>query len=322
MMLTLQILGLILCLIGSAYFSGMETGVISIHKLRLRHRLRQGVPGAKTLTEFREDPDHLLGTTLVGTNICNVVSSVLATSICVTLLGTSGYGFATVSMTIIVLIFGEYLPKAWFQSSPITRTRPLAGTLRFFGYVFYPVSRAVTAIAKILIPAKNSDSLAESLFVTKDEIRHLTNVGEQAGELTADKRRMIHSVFDLSTKTCGDVMLPREQLAVVTADTPVDDVLKLAREKTFSRFPVFHKDSDNFVGIANIGDMLAEETPEGKVGDFMRPPQFVTENTRLDQLLARMRTTRQPMALVTDQQSQVLGLVTTDVILQELFGVV
>ena len=319
-MLAAEFILLVICIIGSAFFSGMETGIISIHHLRLRHLLRRGAPGAETLQTFRDNPDHLLGTTLVGTNICNVVGSVMATSVAVAILGSSGYGVATAAMTFVLLIAGEYLPKAWFQSSPTLRTRPFANTLKIFGYVLYPLSYGVTAIAKILVPARGREEQRDAAFVTREEIRHLTQEGERAGEFTSKERRMIHSVFDLTTKTCGDIMVPRDQWCVVTSDTPAADVLRLAAEKKCSRFPVYQKEDERFVGMVNIEDILVQTAPPGHVGDYMRPPQFVRIDTPLHRLLARMRSTRQSLALVTDQKSDVLGLVTAEDVLQEIFG--
>jgi len=234
-----QLLIVALAILGSAFYSGLETGVVSINRLRLRHLIRHKVKGADILLDFLVHPDHLLGTMLVGNNLCNVVASVTAVSLGAHLMGTAGYTIGYAALTLIMLMFGEYLPKAWFQALPAERSLPFAKLLQINGYIFYPVSRVMTALARLLVPVPASREDQPRPFVTKEELKHLTTEGERSGALTSDERRMIHSVFELTHKACRDIMVPRENFNLVHDDTPRDEILEIARTKSISRLPVF-----------------------------------------------------------------------------------
>jgi Mg2+/Co2+ transporter CorB len=126
----LQVLIILLCMVGTAFYAGIETGMISIHRMRLRHFVREGLPGAEILEGFLSKPDRLLGTTLVGTNLCMVIVSVVHTSLGARLSEKWGEPVAAVMATVLVLICCEYLPKAWFLSKPFDRCRPLPMKVR------------------------------------------------------------------------------------------------------------------------------------------------------------------------------------------------
>ncbi|MEM7394418.1 MAG: DUF21 domain-containing protein, partial [Verrucomicrobiota bacterium] len=139
-------------LIGSSYYSGLETGIFSINRLRLRHLVRKKVPGAAILDDFLKRPEYLLGTTLVGNNLCNTITSVTALSLGTFLAGSIGNALAYVIITLIMLISGEYLPKAWFQGKPAARTLPFMKSLKVNGILFYPITLVTTWLARILVP--------------------------------------------------------------------------------------------------------------------------------------------------------------------------
>lgn len=317
----LSILFILVCLVGTGFYAGMETGVISIHRLRLRHLVRQRVPGADILQDFLDHPDNLLGTTLVGTNIFMVMASISSASLAETHFGVLGYYLSSVAMTIVILICCEYLPKAWFQGRPSARTRPFARVLKLSGYVFYPASRFVISLAKIMIPSRRRVEGATQPFITKEEIKHLIRESEHSGELTPDERRIMSRVMELMHRTCRDIMVPLEKMSSVPHDAGVENVLRLAREKAFSRFPVYQKETGQFIGVLHIYDLIPRAgSGRGAVTDYVRPPQYVSHDLSVDKVLPRMRMNHHPMALVTDERSSVVGLVTIEDVLREIVG--
>lgn len=316
----LYILLILFGLVGSAFYSGLETGIVSINRLRLRHLVRRKVPSADILNEFITQPDHLLGTTLVGNNVCNVLASVSAVSLGTHLMGNTGYSIAYVLLTVIMLVFGEYLPKAWFQGLPAQRCLPFAKLLKWNGYIFYPLSRFFTALAKILVPVRTREDV-ETAFITIEELKHLTHEGEKTGALSADEKRMITHVLELSGKPCSDIMIPQRQVTKVNVDTPTQRLLELARAKKFSRFPVWDPATKRFMGVVYMYDLLYDEDASGKTArHYMRAPQYVSGATPIDELLPRMRLSHQPMALVRNERDHVIGLITIEDILEEIVG--
>jgi putative hemolysin len=318
---TLQLFLILVAMVGAAFFAGIETGIISINRLRLRHMVRHKVPRASVLQFFLQNPDRLFGTTLVGTNICHIIASVLVADLGARLGGAVGTAVAAFVLALVVLFFCEYVPKAWFQSRPTHRTLPFAPLLKWCGTILFPIGWAFTTPLKRLIPAPREVTGKEQPSVTRDELLYLAREGAEAGELTRDEHRMIYGVMELRGKNCGQVMIPRERFVQVQHDTPAADVLKLARSTDVNRFPVFDSARNAFVGILHIYDILADANPGAKVArDYMKPVQLVSHETHADHVLPRMRVTRQPMVLVTNDRYEVVGLVTLADVLEEVVG--
>ncbi len=320
-MSAMEVLFLLIGLLGSALYSGMETGVVSVNRIRLQHLVRRQKPGASIIQQFLDQPDHLLGTTLVGTNLCNVAVSVTGAGMAVHLLGAHGLWVASVVSTVVLLVVGEYLPKAWFRSYPAYRVIPFARILQWSGYLFYPLSMGVMRMARVLIPGHTGDEERRNPFITREELQFLTREGEKTGALSSEERRMMHGVLELTHKTCADIMVPRERMVVVRPDTSAKDVLEVARRHQVSRIPIYNEQTSEFVGLVHILDVLmSNQLAERTARDYARPPQYVAGRARADQLFPRMRSTRQPLALVQDEQEKVIGLVSIEDVLEEIVG--
>lgn len=314
----------LLCLAGTAFFAGIETGVISIHRVRLRHHVEQGEAWAVILDDFLAHPDKLLGTTLVGTNLCMILASVLVAGIGVRLGGSAGEIILGILITLVVLVFCEYLPKAWFQSEPMQRCRPFAGLLRVSWLVLRPLSAMITWLTNWIVPGSpdGRGQTGRYAFITKDELKVLAEEGQEHGLLSPRQKIMIHRVMELAAKTASQVMIPRARMTVTDAGATVDAFLSQAQQAGFTRLPVYDAAARKFVGIVNMFEPLAEERPTGDrpVAEFMRPPQFVPDTTPITEILPRLRRARQPMVLVTDAQSEVVGMITTEDIVREIVG--
>lgn len=317
----LELIIITVCLVGSAFFSGIETGLISINRLRLRHLVRHKIKGADILQDFLNRPDHLLGTTLVGNNIVNTVLSIVTVSIGTRLLGTSGSWIGSVIVTVILLIFCEYLPKAWFSSFPSRRCLPFAAPLRFIGKFLYPLSNVLMGVVKFVTPFMNKTEATEKTSITRDEVLHLVREGHTSGSLSNDEVRMIKGVFELRTTACSEIMVPRKDMVYVHQDTSYDDIMMFARAQQVNQFPILDREKQTFVGIVYIVDVLSDATPAGKSArDYMRSPQLVASTTPVDHILPRMRVTKQPIVFVANEKYDIVGFVTLDMVLEEIVG--
>lgn len=320
-MMALQIFLLLFCLAGSAFFAGIETGVISINRLRLQHLVRRQVPGAKTIRHFLTHSDLLLGTTLIGTNLLHVVSAILAASIGQQVAGAAGTAIAGMLLLLVMLVCCEYIPKAWFQAAPARRTLPFAGLLRAAAGLLRPFSFLVNLIIRWALPRRQAKGVEDKMLVSREELLHLAREGERSGVLTPHESEMIHGVFDLTHKTCDALMTPREKMAWVPAAATPGEILALARTREFNRLPVYDPAQKSFVGVVHVFDVLADDAPAGKTAaDYMRPPQLVASYLPVDHLLPRMRVTRLPLFLVTDDRYEVIGLITLEDVLREVTG--
>lgn len=318
----LTLLAILFCLIGSAFFSGIETGIVSIHRLRLHHLVRHGDRKARITEIFVRDSDRLLGTTLVGNNLCNVALTTLSTGLALQWIGPLGRPVATALITLVVLIFCEYLPKAWFYSRPEERCVPMAGVLLFFDRLFKPLSRTVIALSHWATPRNSSALVRRGPFISRDSLHYLTRDSERGGYISGLERLMIDRVLQLQNRTARQIMTPLENIIRVNRGDPVRKLYRLVREHNLIRIPVLDPERNEFVGVINLFNLLENFAPaeDDTVDRFMRPPLFISENTRADDILPILRRHRHPIALVRDADRNVIGLVTTDDILNAIGG--
>lgn len=313
---------ILFCLLCIAFFAGIETGVISLHRMRLRHLSEQGDERARILESFLEHPDRLLGTSLTGVNLGTVAASVMAASLGHDLLGSLGEVIMGITITIVVLVFCEYLPKAWFQSEPTKRCRQFAFLLRGTSVLLRPLANAMTWFTQGLLPSSIKDQPPRPLFATKDEIDILAQESEEHGMLSPRQRIMIHRVLDLSAKTARDIMLPIATTTTANAAATMEEFAAVVRKGGHARLPVFDTAKNAYIGTVNFFDVVSE-APEGsplRLAAFVRPPLFVPEGTALVEVFTRLRLARQPMCLVVNAQNEVTGVIRTQDVLGQIVG--
>lgn len=322
-MITLHFAAIIICMCLYAFFAGIETGVISIHRMRLRHFVKEGDLNARVLEGFIENYDRLLGTTLVGTNICVVITSVIAASLAIKLMRTGGEAVSSLIVSLLVLVFCEFLPKAWFRNRPIERCSRFVTGLRYAELLFKPISVTIIGITKLLVPGPAKSFAKPVPFVTREDLKILAREGEKDGVLSPRERDMIHRVFELSGKRAGEIIIPRKEMTVVYTDMSIPAFYNMARSRGFTRMPVIDRETGAFVGIINVFYVLSSayaKSENATVGQFIRRPLLINENMPVDDIFPLLRRARQPMCLVTDTAGEVTGLITTEDILEEIVG--
>lgn len=317
-----QIVLIGLCMVCIAFFAGIETGVISIRRTRLRHFVKHGVSGARILQGFVNDWDRLLGTVLVGTNLFVVIVSVLAASLATSLLGHWGTAVSTIVMSGLVLIFSEYVPKAWFRSRPLERSIRFAGVLRFSEVVLRPLAVLVVWLTRWLVPV-SPRSLSKPLpQLTREDLKTLVLVGAKDGVFSNRECETLQRAIDISAKSAGEIMVPRSEVTVVNSSSTVADFYRIVKESGITRMPVYDKEKNEFVGVINVFRVFSAEDPntDRSVLEFVKPPLFIPEDMPVDEILSQVRGSHQPICLVTNDKSEVTGLITTEDILEEIVG--
>ncbi len=320
--MTVLFLLFLLCLAGSFFFSGIETGVIACHRIRLRALAEQGVKHMATLEFFNAHPDRLLGTTLVGNNICNITLSVMAARWSAHWGGPWGEIASSALLTLIILVFCEYIPKAWFQGNPIDRARPFAPVLNFCAVTLRPLAALIMRVSNLFLPAALNQPTTPRPLISKEELDLLAKESADRGILSPRQRIMIRRVVDLAGKMAAQIMIPRPRMVVVEQHITARNFLKQAYDSHLTRLPVWNPELKQFVGIANLFDILAlpPDSLDEPIERFMRPPQFINAATPLTEIFPRMRSSRQPLGLVVDTHSEVVGLITTEDILNQIVG--
>ncbi len=303
----------------TAFYAGIETGVISLRRVRLEHFIRQGDRRAVLADHFLHNPDRLFGTTLVGTNLFTVIASVSAASLAACVAGAWGTSIAGIAMTVVMLIFGEYLPKAWFRAAPTERSLRFIGLLKFSEKLLYPIGRILTGLVKILVPFPAHRAAFRRPFVTRDELRLLAMESEYAGGLGRREREIITAILELPAKHAEQVMTPVAEMVWVPLDSNGSRAVEVARRSGHSRLVVLDGTPGRVVGTVNVLDVLRLQGESAPLAEFLLPPCFVSREAPLTEVLKQMRVLREPLLLVGDAV-ECAGLITTEDVLRVVIG--
>ncbi len=312
---------LLFLLLLSAFFSGSETALLALDRLRIKYLQQKGYSGADRLAQLLDHPDRLLGGILVGNNLVNIAASVLATGLFVRHFGERGELLTVLLLTPVLLIVSEVCPKTYAAQYPEKVSFLVLRPILLVLWVLAPVIRIVTMISGLLTGfLRSKDKENESL--TEDEIRAIIEVGEETGVVASEQRRMLHGVFDLSETRVRDVMLPRTEIVGVEAGSSFNAVLDILRQARHSRFPVYRESLDNIVGVIHSKDILEYIGQEERFSlkRLWRKPHFVPESNRIALLLQSFRKRKEHLAIVVDEYGGVEGLVTLEDVVEEIVG--
>ncbi len=320
-----EILWRLLALLGllalSGFFSGSETALLSLDKLRVRFLQNQGRPKADKLAGLLDNPDRLLSGILVGNNLVNIAASVIATGLFVSWFGEQGEWLTVLLLTPILLVFSEICPKTYAAQYPEKMSFMVLTPIRFVVWILGPVILIVSSVSRLLTSFLRKKE-AESLSVSEDEIRAMIELGEESGSVAAEQRQMLHGIFDLSETRVRDIMIPRTEVVGINVDANFDEVLKIARKARHSRFPVYRENLDTIVGIIHSKDILDYicQTDQFSLKELSRDPYYVPESKRIGILLQSFRKKREHLAIVVDEYGGVEGIVTLEDVVEEIVG--
>lgn len=304
--------------IGTAFFSGTEIGLISLNKYKLKHKAEKSKQ-SKHLLNFVSNPDKVLGTTLIGTNISMVIVSSVFTAYVV------GKGIlpkitATLILTAFLLIFAEIIPKIYFQNRAEYTIPKLFFIIKFFSLIFTPFIWIFGKINSLFLKIfKFSQENNKKLF-SKDDLSLLLSEAKKNGEVNKDEHDLIEEVLDFREFTVKNIMVPRTNIVAIKFGTTLKDVIEISRKKGFTRFPIFSSDIDHIEGILIIHDLLKISDLTKPAEEFMRDPYFVSEVMKATTLLKKMQEKKTSLSIVVDEYGGTAGLISVEDLLEELVG--
>lgn len=319
---TWQIISLVILIALSSFFSMSETALMSLSKIRLRHMVEAGVPGAELVEKLTEDPNRLLGTILIGNNVVNIGASAMATVLATNIFGNGGVGIATGIMTILVLIFGEITPKSIAKQKSEAVALKVARPIEFLVIIFKPLVYIFTAISSMFIRILGGDPSEAKSFITHEELKTMVGVSEQEGVLENDEKEMIFNVFEFADLQVKDVMVQRVDIVSVDKEASYDEVMDVIKNERFSRIPVYNQTIDNIIGVLNIKDLATIENlrADFNVSKYIREPFYTFEFKKIVELFKEMKKTRNHIAVVLDEYGGTVGLVTIEDLVEEIVG--
>ena len=307
----------------SAFFSGSETALMAISKLRLRHLAETKPIRAKLVERLLKKPERLIGTILLGNNLVNVTMSALATALAITLWGERGIAYVTAILTLVILIFAEITPKIFAKHFNERVSFIAAPILNGFMLVLTPVVVVVTYVSSRILYLVGVDvSKIKKPMMTEGEIKTCIKMGWDEGAITAEERQMLSRVFTLNDMTIGEIMVPRENMAILDRDASLDETAHLISKTGFSRFPIRKKSDSDIVGFIHAKDVfrLMKDKNTRSLKKIIRPPYFVPADKKIDAQLRSFQERKLHQAVVLDGAGKVAGLVTLEDVLEELVG--
>ncbi|MBO8130439.1 MAG: HlyC/CorC family transporter [Candidatus Marinimicrobia bacterium] len=317
----LGIIVILLCVICEGFFSGSEIAIVSIDRVLLQHKIKQGGRRAKIVYYYLKKPEILLGTTLVGTNLCTITSTTISAYIFFNYFGESGIPISIAIISFINWIFGEIVPKSIFQQEADTVTIKTIYVLRFFSILFYPIVKTFTAISagiNRIMSGKNYDKNVG--FFSREELKIIMNLkGPAYTDIKPDERKMINRLLSFKEKEARDIMIPLIDVAIISEEATIDEAKVKFIETKHRRLPVYKERVYNIIGILNSFDILGEDKNK-KINQFIRPAYYVPLTAKVTDILKYMQTTGNSMAIVVDEYGLAKGILTIEDILEEVVG--
>jgi putative hemolysin len=315
---------LLVVLLGfSAFFSGSETALMAISRLRLRHLAEKKPRRAGIVERLLKKPEKLIGTILLGNNLVNVAMSAIATAIAISIWGERGIVYVTAILTLVILIFAEITPKVYAKYFNERISFIAAPVLNVIMAIVNPVVVVVTYVSnRVLLLIGVDVSRIKRPLMTEEEIQTCIKMGWDEGAITAEERTMLSRVFTLNDKTVGQVMVPREKMAVLDLDASVQELTDTILKTGYSRFPVKKGDDLEILGFVHGKDVLRfmDRKKPGSLKKIMRPAYFVSVDKKIDAQLRSFQAKKLHQAVVFDNEGKMAGLVTLEDILEELVG--
>ncbi len=314
-----------LCTLSEGFFSGSEIAIVSLPKLELQKRLQAGDGRAKLLAELLKEPEKLLTTTLVGTNLSTVTgSTIFATYIMDNIVrvfpSLAGYPelITVLCFTPLTLTFGELIPKSLFQKYSHVVAFKIVYPIYFFYLLFKPVSFAVIGFSRFIAHVLKAEGEGNP-FVTKEELKLLLESSSRF-QVEKTERNILKNVLQLKEKSVGDIYTPLSQVMAVSENASVLEALELMDKSGFSKLPVFEGRVDNIVGYVLVSDLISVNNPNLRVREIMRPVVVLPEYMNIFNALKEFKKNREQMGIVVDEFGSTLGIVTIEDILEEIVG--
>lgn len=313
----------VVLLLLSAFFSSTETAFSSVSKIRLKNLADNGNKKAKTALYVAERYSKALTTILVGNNIVNIANSALATVFFVNIFGEAqGTVISTVVITIVVLIFGEVLPKNIAIDNAEKICITFAPVLKFLMVLLTPLSIILMGINKLYKKlARNSNHQEPS--VTEDELKYIIESIEEEGVLEQQESELVQSALEFDEKTAEEILTPRVDMVAIDIDDPVEEITELVLKERYSRIPVYRNNIDKIIGVLHTRDYLEaliNNNEKPNIEAMLQPAHFIYKTKKLSALLADFKYNKIHLAVVTDDYGGILGIVTMEDLLEQIVG--
>jgi len=310
----------------SAFFSGSETALTAVSRPHMHHLLKTGDKRAGIIAKLHARMERLIGTILLVNNLVNILASALATSLLIGVFGDTGVAYATLVMTLLVLIFAEVLPKTYAINNADRTALSVAPVVRLLVLVLSPLSDAVQVVVRATLRLFSVSTESNLGAISDDELRGAIDIHAETGSTDDQERAMLRSILDLDHVEVGEIMVHRKDIFTVDAGLSPTTILEQVIASPYTRIPMWRKKPDNIIGVLHAKTLLsavklqAPATEKLDIPGLAAKPWFIPESTTLLQQLHAFRKKREHFALVVDEYGVLMGIVTLEDILEEIVG--
>ena len=317
-----SIVGLVIL---SAFFSGSETSLTSASKPRMHNLAKSGKKNAKVFEDLFRDKELLICTILFANNLVNVLASALATKILIELTNTDGILYATIIMTLMILVFGELIPKTLALSKADNYALKISPFIRLLVILLYPLTFTLNFIVYILlkIVGVNYSNFKKEEISEKREEELRGAIDLHGEDSSRDEKNMLKSILDLDEITVGSIMIPRKDIFSLPVKITYNDLLEELENSPHSRIPIWEKNPENIIGVFHVRRLISYKNSDSKkfnIKSLCQKPWFIPESTKLDNQLMEFKKRKEHFSIVVDEYGEFLGIVTLEDIIEEIVG--
>lgn len=319
---SLRYLAIALLVLVSAFFSATEIAFASVNPARLKARRQKKDSLSLSLAiKIVDDYENMLGAVLVGNNLANIAASSIATLIVIDLLGDGYAWVATLVMTLLVLTFGEVIPKVLAKQFSEQFTVAVAIPIYTLSVLLKPITVVMMAFIRLLSKLWES-SVSDSDAVSEDDLENIIDIVEDEGVLDEEQCDLLQNALDFDSVLAYEVITPRVDMDALDIRDPIEVNLRKIGESTYSRLPVFEDTPDNIIGILHLNRFYKEYVNNQDIGirELLLPATFVHMTMPLTDVLDKMREKKSHMVIVLDEYGGTMGLLTMEDVLEQLVG--
>ncbi|MBQ6470070.1 MAG: HlyC/CorC family transporter [Lachnospiraceae bacterium] len=323
-MIGIYIAAVVLCVIGSAFFSASEMSYSALNRVRMEHAAENGSRAAKTVLRILDRFDNALSAILVGNNLVNIAASSLGSVAVLLTLGSEYAWVATAAVTAAVIIFGETIPKITAKKNANRYALAFAPVIRFLMILLRPVTFAVVGLVDLLTKGMKGETIdeEEAEEAAVEELHSIIEAAENENVLDEDASELVSAAIDFSDTSASEIMTARVDILAIDIDDNWDEIMETVTESPYSRLPVYKDSIDNVIGMLPLNHVLraliSEETVD--LGKLLLPACYVYKTMKLPAVFETLQKAQQHLAVVTDEYGGTLGVVSMEDVLEELVG--
>ncbi len=316
----LELLILLVLVLLSAFFSGVETALVSLSEIKVKSLVMEGKKGAAALSKLKSNPRRMIITILLFNNLVNIGASAFAAVVAIDLFGSTGLGIATAVMTFLILVFGEITPKTYAANNAVSVSLIVSRPLHFLSTIFSPI---IIILEKIVGSLLSEKFVGQAKQITEAEFLTMLELSAKQKVLEKKEKEFIEGILEFNDIKVHKVMIPRVEMFSLPASMPIKKAVKEIIKKNFSRIPIFEKNADNIVGIVHLRDVLtavALNEDKKSLKNISIDPLFVSEEEIISEVFKKFQKRNIHLAIAVDEFGGTAGLVTLEDLMEEIVG--